>query len=106
MAWLRNSHPDPKTMDRLFVVDMWNRLTGVVAISDLVMAAPDAPLRELMDPEVIYVAPGTGQEDCARLMRRYDLPSLPVTDEAGTLLGAILLREVMGVVENKATKDM
>ncbi|MCH8089462.1 MAG: magnesium transporter [Chloroflexi bacterium] len=106
LAWLRNSHPDPKTMDRLFVVDMWNRLTGVVAISDLVVAEPGAPLRELMDPEVVYVAPGTGQDECARLMRRYDLPSLPVTDESGTLLGAILLREVMGAVESKAAKDM
>jgi magnesium transporter len=106
LAWLRNSRPDPKTMDRLFVVDMWNRLTGVVAISDLVVAEPGAPLRELMDPEVVYVAPGIGQDQCARLMRRYDLPSLPVTDESGTLLGAILLREVMGAVESKAAKDM
>ena len=106
LDWLRSSRPDRKTTDRLYVVDMWNRLTGVASLSDLVMAEPKAPLRDVMDSQVVYVAPGTGQDECARLMLRYHMLSLPVTDESGTLLGAISMGDAVGAMEEKATKDM
>ncbi|MFQ5873259.1 MAG: magnesium transporter [Dehalococcoidia bacterium] len=106
LSWLRKSRPEPRVMSYLFVVDIWNRLTGVVALSDLVLSEPDAPLNELMDPDVIYVAAGTDQEKCAQIMRRYDISTLPVVDEHSRLLGAILLEQVMEVVEEEATEDM
>ncbi|MEE9199126.1 MAG: magnesium transporter [Dehalococcoidia bacterium] len=106
LSLLRRSHPDPRTMNYLFVVDMWNRLTGLVALSDLVLADPDAQLSRLMDPKVIFVAAGTDQEECARIMRRYDISSLPVVDHHGRLLGAILVEDVLEVAEEEATEDM
>ena len=106
LDWLRNSNPTHTTTDRLFVVDMWNRLTGVVSLSDMVVADPNTPLRELMDSDVIYVAPGTGQKESARLMLRYNITNLPVTDESGTLLGAIAMIDVMSLIEDQSTKDM
>jgi len=106
LDWLRSSSPTHTTTNRMFIVDMWNRLTGIVSLSNLVMADPDTPIRELMDADVIYVAPGTGQEECARLMLRHNMTNLPVTDESGTLLGAIAMTDAMGSIEDKATKDM
>ena len=39
-------------------------------------------------------------------MERYDLQSVPVTDDAGRLLGSISVGEIMDVVEDEATEDM
>ena len=106
LSWLRKSRPDPHIMNYLFVVDLWNRLTGVLALSDLVLADPEAPLSELMDPQVIFVEAGTDQEECALIMQRYDISSLPVIDAYGRLLGAILVGDAIEVVEEEVTEDM
>ena len=106
LSLLRKSRPDPRIMNYLFVVDVWNRLTGVVTLSDLVLADPDVLMSELMERKVISVAAGTDQEECARIISRYDISSLPVVDEYTRLLGAILVEDVVEVVEEEATEDI
>ena len=106
LDFLRASRPDPKLAARAYVVDMWDRLTGAVSMTDLVMADPATPLREVMDSRLIFVAPGTRQDECARLMLRHNLPSIPVTDERGTLLGAVSMDQAVDSIEEKVSKDM
>ena len=106
LSWLRKSGPEPRTMNWIFVTNLWNRLRGVVALSDVVLAKPDAKLRDLADPDVIYVLAGTDQEECARIMERYDISNLPVVDRETRLLGTIRLEDVVEVVEEEATEDM
>jgi len=71
-----------------------------------VFAHPSRQIRELMDRDVVYVETGTDQEECARLMARYDLRSLPVVDAAGHLEGAISIEDIVDVAEAEATEDM
>lgn len=106
LALLRKSRPDPKIMDYLFVVDMWNRLSGVVSLSEFILADPNARVANIMDPTVISVPSGTDQEKCARIMEHYDIHSLPVVDQEGRLLGAILMEDLVEVAEEEATEDM
>ncbi len=106
LSWLRKSGPEPRTTNWIFVTNLWNRLRGVVALSDVVLAEPDAKLRDLADPDVIYVQAGTDQEECARIMERYDITTLPVVDKETRLLGTIRLEDVVGVVQEEATEDM
>ena len=106
LDFLRKSAPDPKVTQRVYVVDMWDRLTGSASMTDLVMSDPETPMRELMDASLIFVAPGTRQDECARLMLRHNLPSLPVTDEHGTLLGAVSMDRAVDAIEEKVSKDM
>lgn len=106
LSLLRKSRPEARIMNWLFVLDIWNRLVGVTSLSDVVLADPNTSLKELMNPEVVFVAAGTDQEECAQIMARYDLTSLPVVDEHRRLLGAILVEDVFDVVEEEATEDM
>ena len=106
LAWLRSNAADTQIADRVYVVDMWDRLTGAASMSRLVMSDPASPMRDVMDSRPIYVAPGTRQDECARLMLRHNLPSVPVTDEHSTLLGAISMKQAVGAVEEKTSKDM
>lgn len=106
LDWLRKNGPEARITDRVYVVDMWDRLTGAASLTDLVMAPSDSPIRDVMDPRPIYVAPGTRQDEFARLMLRHKLSTIPVTDEHGTLLGAISMDQAVEAIEDKASKDM
>jgi magnesium transporter len=90
----------------LFVVDGHGRLCGVVNLRQLIVAEPSTPIVEIMDPEVISVRVGTDQEDCARLMSRYNLLALPVVDAGNVLMGVITIDDLVDVLEEEATEDI
>jgi magnesium transporter len=102
---IREWKPEAETVYYLFVVDQQGRLCGVVNLRQLVVADPTIPIAEIIDPEVITVQAGTDQEECARLMSRYDLLALPVVDAEGMLLGLVTIDDVVDVLENEATED-
>ncbi|GAB4535205.1 MAG: magnesium transporter [Anaerolineae bacterium] len=103
---LRAWKPDAESIYYLFVVDRFGKLCGVVSLRSLIVAEPDTLIEEIMDPEVLSVPVGTDQEECARLMTRYDLLALPVVDADGVLLGVITVDDVIDVLEEEATEDI
>jgi magnesium transporter len=106
IAAIRAWQPEAETIYYLFVVDGHGRLAGVLNLRQLVVADPDTRLDKIVDTEVISVPAGTDQEECARLMRRYDLLALPVVDAQGLLLGVITIDDVMDVLEEEMTEDI
>lgn len=98
--------PEKETTYYLFVVDRFRHLCGLVNLRQLIVADPQVPLMEIMDTEVISVKVGTDQEECARIMSRYNLESLPVVDEANVLLGVITIDDIVDVLEEEATEDI
>jgi magnesium transporter len=88
------------------VVDDDGRLVGVLNLRELILAAPDRPVADLMLWGPMAVTPDVDQEDVARIFSRYDLVVLPVVDDDGHLLGRILHDDVMDVLEEEADEDM
>lgn len=103
---IRAWKPDAETIYYLFVVDWHGRLCGVVSLRQLIVADPSTPIVEIMDVKVISVPVGADQEECARLIARYDLLALPVVDADGALLGVVTIDDVMDVLEEEATEDI
>lgn len=101
-AW----QPEAETIYYLFVIDRDRHLSGSVSLRQLIVAKPETPLHILMDPDVISVPVGTDQEECARLMARYDLVALPVVDQQYVLVGVITIDDVVDVLEAEATEDI
>lgn len=101
-AW----HPDEETIFYLFVTDRLKRLVGVVNIRQLIVAAPETPIMEIMDTDIIAVEADKDQEQCAELMRRYDLLALPVVSEQGMLLGVITIDDLVDVLQDEASEDI
>jgi len=91
---------------QVFVVDAQRRLVGVLPFKDLVVSRPDRRVRDFMAPADISVPPELDQEAVARLLARYNLPSVAVVDEAGRLLGRITFDDVIDVVEAETTEDL
>jgi len=106
IAALRRWHPDREAIYYLFVVDRNRRLCGVVSLRELVIAAPNSEIAQVMQTEVISVSAGADQEEVARLMARYDLLALPVVDSSQTLLGVVTFDDVLDVIERETTEDI
>jgi len=103
---VREWAPEEEATYILFVTDQMGRLCGVVSLMNLIKAPPTARLHEVMDADVISIQADADQEQCARLMARYDVMSLPVLDEHGMLLGFITIDDLVHVLEDEATEDM
>lgn len=106
ISHLRAIVPKAGTVYYLFVVDDEVKLVGVVSLLNVVMADPDTRINEIMNPEIINVTSDTDQEDTARLMARYDLLALPVTDNENHLLGVITHDDMVAVLEEEETEDI
>jgi magnesium transporter len=90
----------------LYVVDELRRLRGVVPIRRLVASPPERSCADLMIQEPLSIHPEADQEEVARLVARYDLLAIPVTDADGTMLGVITVDDVIDVITEEATQDM
>ncbi len=90
----------------MFVVDSNGMLRGGISLSQLVLAHPHQLISLLMETDIISVLADTDQEQCARLMERYDIQRLPVVDEDEHLVGVLTLEDMIDVVESEATEDM
>ncbi|MFB0545542.1 MAG: CBS domain-containing protein, partial [Anaerolineae bacterium] len=106
LAAARRWAPEAETAHYLSVVDQEGRLCGVVSLLQLIKAAPRALIGELMDPDVIHVRTDADQEECVRLMTRYDILALPVVDNAGLLVGVITVDDLVDVLEEEVTEDI
>lgn len=90
----------------LFIVDDQDRLQGLVSLYELIKAGPDQRLGEIMSTDVISVPAGADQEQCAHLMRRYDLYALPVVDAGNRLIGVITVDDIVDVIVDEQSEDM
>ncbi|MEP7177340.1 MAG: magnesium transporter, partial [Gemmatimonadales bacterium] len=91
---------------QVFVVDGNERLVGLLPFQDLVVSRPERVIRDFMAPADITVTPELDQEEVARLMARYNLPSVAVVDGDRRLLGRITFDDVIDVVEAETTEDL
>ncbi len=90
----------------VFVVDAAGGLVGVVSLKRLLLSPADMPIRNIMKADLISVTPEVDQEEVARIMERYDLVSLPVVSEDGTLLGRITIDDIVDVIRDEAEEDI
>lgn len=102
---LRRLAGEVETIYYAYVTDAGGVLTGVLSFRDLLLAAPDTPVREIMNTNVIAVGAGDDQETVARAVARYDLLAIPVVDEERRLLGIVTVDDVVDVLEEEATED-
>ena len=90
----------------LYVLTDSNQLVGVLSLRSLLTNPPSTPLKEIMVTNLITVPPTEDQTEVARLVRRYDLLAIPVTDDNRELLGIITVDDVIDVIQVEADQKM
>ena len=90
----------------LYVVDDRDRLCGVCSLRQLVTVPARTPLQDIMTTEVVSVRTDTDQEDVARLVDRYSLLAVPVTDENMRIQGIVTVDDIIDIIRDEITEDM
>jgi len=103
---LRRQAEEIEDFAQVYVVDEGDHLLGVLPIKALVTSPAGKAVQDLMEDTEIRVSAETDQEEVARLMGRYNVPSVPVVDGAGKLLGQVTFDDVIDVVESEQTEDL
>jgi magnesium transporter len=104
-AYLR-SLEDAETLTYLYVVDRDDKLIGVVALRNLVLAKPDQTIEEIMSREVVSVPVTADQEELAEMVAKYDYFAIPVVDENERLVGVVTVDDVLDIFEEEVTEDI
>ncbi|MDT8396938.1 MAG: magnesium transporter, partial [bacterium] len=90
----------------LYVVDRRNHLVGVCSLRQLLLVPPGTSIQRVMAKDVVSIDPETDQEDVARVVEKYDLLAVPVTDQENKLLGIVTVDDVIDVIRSEATEDI
>jgi magnesium transporter len=103
---LRRQAEEIEDFSQVYVVDEQRHLLGVLPIKRLVTSPASRPVQELMEDTEIRVPPELDQEEVARVMRRHNVPAVPVVDGGGKLLGQVTIDDAIDVVEEEQTEDL
>jgi magnesium transporter len=103
---VREAREEVDDVLEVYVVDSEGRLTGTVALEDLVLSRAETSIEALEQPVEAQVTPGIDQEEVAAVFGKYDLYTLPVVDSAGVLLGRITYDDIHDVLEEEASEDI
>ena len=101
-ARLRVVAPDVETIYYLFVVDAEERLVGVLTLRHLILADPQARLRDIMIPNPARVHHTDSRDTVAEIVEKYDLLALPVVDDGDVLVGMITVDDVLSHIAKQA----
>ena len=78
---LRLEVPDKETIYQTYVIDEQRRLLGTLSLRELILAAPDSLIEDIMLSEVISVQVSDDQEKIPQIISYYDVIAVPVLDD-------------------------
>ena len=91
----------PGHCDKLFIVDDWERLSGVLPLKRLLLNAPGKRAMDVMVSDNLHTF--VSEDDVERAaddFERYDLISAPVLDNKYKIVGRITIDEIFEHVHN------
>jgi len=92
---LRAAAPEVEMIHYGYVLDASERLLGVVSLRELLISPPQTPVAEIMVENVKHVMVDAEPEDVLEIIAKYNLVSVPVLDESGTMLGIITIDDII-----------
>lgn len=96
----------PDEFYEVFVVDLRHHPIGRVSTARLLRAAPETPIREIVDADVEPVPAAMDREEVAMTFRDRDWVSAMVVDADGRLIGRITVDDIVDVIDEEAEDDM
>lgn len=102
---IRNFGHDSETLNVLYVVDEKLRLVDDLRIKEIILAAPEKTVADLMDDSFVSLNAADDQETAVKVFLDQDRVALPVVDADGVMLGIVTVDDVMDVAQEESTED-
>ena len=103
---IRRTGVDKETIYTCYVNDENNKLIGITTVKDLLLAADDDVVRDMMEENVISVHTLDDQEKVAQMFSNYDFLALPVVDKEQRIVGIVTIDDAIDVIQEEATEDI
>ncbi len=98
---LREYEGGVETVTDVFLLDDRRQVTGVVALSQLLLTPRETALNELSEEHVVSANFHTNARKVAELFDKYNLRCLPVVDDARSLVGVVHAEDVIAWLRHK-----
>jgi magnesium transporter len=92
---LRALEPEAEITYYVYVVDLEEKLVGVISLRDLIVAQPETRVADFMRAKVRSVQLDANVEEVAHKFERYKLLALPVVNTNGCLQGIITIDDTL-----------
>jgi len=92
---LRLEAPNVETIYYLYILDNEERIIGVLSLKNLILAASQTLLRDIMTTPAKTIPLETGEKDVAEFISKYNLLAAPVVDENGVMHGIVTVDDVV-----------
>jgi len=92
---LRKTKPESDTIYYLYIVNDEGKLIAHVSLRDIVVADPQTKLRDIMNTEIIFAFEYDRIDALNEIIAKYNLLAVPVVDEEKTMLGMVIINDVV-----------
>ena len=97
---------DFESINYVYLVDQDGRLAGVVSIKEVFQQNKRLAAASIMVTDLGSVFPDADQERVVHLALAHDLKAVPVVDNNGVFLGAVLSRALLHTLYREASEDL
>jgi magnesium transporter len=105
LDYLRKNADSLETINEVYVLGEHGNLLGVTTIKRILTSDPVVHISAFMTHDPVSVKPTTDQQEAAVLISRYDLLTLPITDDNGKLLGIMTIDDTIDVLVEEFDED-
>ncbi len=105
ISHIKKTGIDKETIHTCYVLGENRELEGIISLRKLILSDGDVLIEDLMKTEFIYVHTLDDQENIAQLFKKYDLLSIPVTDNEKKLVGIITIDDIVDIIDQENTED-
>ncbi|WP_218574232.1 magnesium transporter [Plesiomonas shigelloides] len=106
LSHIRDNAPGTETIYVIYVLDPERRVLGTVSLRDLVLAATDTTITEIMRPDPVFTRAHWPRAEAAALIRRYDLLAVPVLNGGDKMIGIVTVDDAMDIEHEDDTAQL
>jgi magnesium transporter len=106
LAHLRKEGRNKESFNQLYAVNEKGELVAFVRLREIILADPETPLVELLEPHPSPLRAMDDQEAAIAAFQKYDYTILPVVDSRGILVGVVTVDDVLDLAQREATEDI
>ena len=105
LNYLRKLKKLPDNTDKLFVVDRFGSILGILPLEKIVVSDSQLKVKDVMATDVVTFKPEDTAHEASNAFERYDLVTAPVVDESRKLLGRLTVDAVMDYIREETETE-
>ncbi len=106
LATIRKVAKNSETVDVIYIINEKGELLDDIKLRDIILAAPDKRMDELLDGRIVALNVTDDQEHASQVFKMNNRVALPVTDDNNILLGIVTIDDMLWVANEEFSEDM